>query len=214
MAILVSDVKAAVQAHGYGTDTTAQQLTILQGLLRRLWGERRWRFLRTSSTAALTVGTNTLSIPAAAQQILSVQLPISTTSSIGLDFMDSEALQTLAFTDTTRDQPTAYTQIDDTSLWVYPYADKTYSCVVEYITRPTLPANDAAAITWPEQHIDVLVWGVVYQMALRQRDGAMYQAAKGEYQQALNEMARAYGIAPDADGSVITRWDGWDQVSR
>src|SRR6266536_1321201 len=49
--VTLGEVKTLIQAHGYGTDTSAIQTTAIRAALRSFYGQRRWKFLRMVNTA-------------------------------------------------------------------------------------------------------------------------------------------------------------------
>lgn len=218
MAILVSDVKAAVQAKGYGTDTTTQQTTFLREALRRLYAMRRWRFLLAyDSSLTLPLGGSTLAVSGLTGfngKVEAVRLTSAAGTTYELKQRSPEAVQRLDALDNTNDVPLYWTLRDNATLQFWPRADVQYTANIDYIKQPALPINDTDAITWPDDHMDVLTWAVVKAMAFRQRDWFTTPTADQEYQTALDEMEQAYGIYSAQSPAEVGHWDGWRTVAR
>lgn len=218
MSILVSDVKAAVQAKGYGTDTTAQQTAFLQEALRRLYGMRRWRFLLAyDSSLSLPLGGSTVVASGLAGwngKVEAVRLQDATGNTWELKQRAIEDVRKLDGADSSNDTPQYWALRDNNTFQFWPRADVPYTLLVDYIKMPTLPVNDTDPITWPDDHMQVLTWAVVKGMAFRQRDWFTTPTADQEYQTALDEMEQAHGMNSSQSPAEVGHWNGWFTVAR
>lgn len=215
MTLLASDVQAAVQAEGYGTDTAAQQLTFLRGLLRRLYGMRRWRFLEQTNTSLSTaVATPTVSLATITTltHVDAVRLTFGTTV-YGLEHRPEQLLRDYDACDQTVSVPLYWTQRNNT-IQFWPRPDRIYTIQLDYLELPTLPTVAGDTVTWPDSYLDVLTWGVAKRMAARQRDAAMASLADGEYTAALREMLQAHGVQQRQTSDRVEQWSGWADVQR
>jgi hypothetical protein len=215
MTLLASDIQAAVQAGGYGTDTAAQQLTFLRGLLRRLYGMRRWRFLEQTNSALVTaVATPTVSLATITTltHVDAVRLTFGTTV-YDLEHRPEQLVRAYDADDQTARIPLYWAQRNAT-IQFWPRPDRIYTVQLDYLELPTLPAVASDPIVWPDQHADVLTWGVIERMGARQRDAAMTNLGREEYTAALKEMLQAFGIQQRQTTGRVEQWSGWADVQR
>jgi hypothetical protein len=219
VAATLATVKASLQARGYGADTTSQQTEFVKTVLRRIYGERRWRFLRkTNSTVTITVGASTCTLAAITDRqggkLEGVRLVPATGDTVELDELTWEELRKLDAADQSTDIPLYYARQDNDTLQFWPRADKTYTVAVDYISLPTLPAADVDTIVFPDEHIDVVVDGVAVLIASRQRDWNARNAWLQDYTDAYAKFARAEGMGSSQSPARMGHWDGWDLVAR
>lgn len=220
MSFTLANLKSAVQAHGYGADTTAQQTTFAQTALRRLYGQRRWRFLRkTNSTLTIAASASTVSLATITDRqtgkLEAVRLlPVVAGDTLTLEELPWEELRELDAADITTGRPQYYARQDDSTIQVWPRSDAAYTVQVDYISLPTLPAADGDTITWPDEYQDVLVWAIIRALAYRQRDWFSTPSADAEYAQRLDEMVQAQSLNGSNSPARMSHWDGWDRVAR
>lgn len=219
MAFTLANLKTAVQSHGYGTDTTAQQTEFARGALRRLYGMRRWRFLhKTNSTVTIAAGASTASLAAItdrqAGKIEGVRLAPATGDVLELEEVPWEELRKLDAADQTTGYPLYYARFDNDTLQFWPRANQSYTVALDYISLPALPSADGDTVVWPDEHQDVLVWAIVRALGFRQRDWFSVPTADGEYQQRLDEMEQAEALNGSQSPARMGHWGGWDRVSR
>lgn len=194
--LTLADIKLSIQSHGYGTDTTTQQTTMIRDTLRMLYGIRRWHYATQLSAAfAASIandGIVDISTLGRGIQITSVRLTDATgTDPSDLDFVDEVQMSQLRHESlsTDRGYPEVWSRRVD-SLLFYPRPQATYTVTIEYQALTTLPSADGDTIVWPETHLDVIVYGVLMRMAIRQRDVNMYDRYKVLFSEALLAMER------------------------
>lgn len=219
MSFTLGNVKSSLQARGYGTDTAAQQLEFAKAVLRRIYGERRWRFLfKTNSTVAIVTGDSTASLAAITDRqsgkLEAIRLVPASGDTLDLEQLPLEELRKLDALDKSNGFPLYYARQDNTTIQFWPRADKPYTVAVDYISLPTLPAIDADVITFPDEHQDVIVDGIAVLLASRQRDWNARTAWQQDYQDNYAKFARAQGMGSSDSPARMARWDGWDQVAR
>lgn len=219
MSFTLANLKTAVQAHGYGADTTTQQTEFARGALRRLYGRRRWRFLRkTNSTVTIALGASTCSLATItdrqAGKLEGVRLVPATGDTLELDELGWEDLRVLDARDQGNDEPLYYARQDNDTLQFWPRADKPYTVAIDYFSLPALPVSDTDTVVWPDEHQDVLVWAIVRALAFRQRDWFSTPTADSEYVQRLDEMEQAETLNSAQSPSRMGHWEGWDRVAR
>jgi hypothetical protein len=215
----LADVKSSLQARGYGTDTAAQQLEFTKTVLRRIYGERRWRFLfKTNSTVTIAAGASTASLATITDRqtgkLEAVRLVPATGDTLDLEELPLEELRHLDAVDNSNGYPLYYARQDNTTLQFWPRADQTYTVAVDYVSLPTLPAADGDAITFPDEHQDVIVDGIAVLIASRQRDWNARNAWQQDYMDGYAKLARAQGMGSTDSPARMGHWGGWDKVSR
>lgn len=221
MSFTLANLKSAVQAHGYGTDTTSQQTTFAQSALRRLYGMRRWRFLRkTDSSLTIATAASTVSLASITDRqtgkLEAVRLVPSIPGGdvLTLEELPWEELRELDAGDSATGFPRYYARQDANTIQVWPRSDANYTVQIDYISLPTVPAADGDTIVWPDEYQDVLVWAIIRALAYRQRDWFSTPSADAEYAQRLDEMVQAQSLNGSNSPARMGHWDGWDRVAR
>jgi hypothetical protein len=215
----LANVKTSLQARGYGTDTTAQQTEFAKTILRRIYGERRWRFLhKINSTVVIATSASTASLAAITDRqggkLEGVRLVPTTGDTLELEDLPWEELRALDAADTTNAAPLYYARQDNDTIQFWPRADKGYTVAVDYISLPTLPNADGDTIVFPDEHQDVIVDGIAVLIASRQRDWNARNAWQQDYLDAYAKFARAEGMGSSQSPARMGHWGGWDQVAR
>jgi hypothetical protein len=218
--VTLGEVKTLVQAEGYDTDTSPQQTLMVRQVLRALYGLRRWKFLETESLAfAATVANNgivDISSLGRALKLDSVRL------AEGSDYRGDPDINPVT-PNTIRDErwrdrspgvPEHWARIAD-QLYFWPIPDQTYNLSVVYHALTTLPSADGDTIAWPEDHLDVVVYGVIMRLARRQRDWNGFDRAKASFSDALLDLTRSEGDEPTqrGEGDEVERWPGWGALT-
>lgn len=209
MSFTRADLRADLQAHGFGVDSAAAQNLMIASTLRRLWGLYPWRFLRAQASLTLAKGASTLTAPAGRVTSVIVVLPDGETQS--LNFLPWEQF-TRNTEEVVEDLPEVWTISTGGLIHVWPDADRSYTVLVRTITEPAAPADDVTAINWPDVYRDVILMHVLVHMALRQRDLGAAQVFKQAADERTTEMLRTYNLEQQGTSREVARWDGWDET--
>lgn len=215
--VTLGEVKAIVQAEGYGNDTSSQQTLMARSVLRRLVGMRRWPFLESVTTTfqATLANTGNIDISALGRgiQLDSVRIEQGTDyrGDADMEWLSDVDIRNLRHVDRTTGYPTKWGRSAD-SLLVWPLPDGTYPLTIAWYGLTTLPAADGDIVQWPETHIDVLVYGIIMRLCRRQRDWNGLAAARQDFTEALGEMMREEGMTQRQTDLNIARWSGWDKL--
>lgn len=218
MSFTLASVKTSLQARGYGTDTTSAQTEFTKAVLRRIYSERPWRFLnRTNSGITVAVGASTVSLSTITDlqggKIKGVRLVPSSGDTLEMEEIPWEELRKYDAADSSNDTPLYYARQDNTTLQLWPRPNWTYTVVVDYVLLPALPALDTDTITFPDEHMDVIVDGLAVLMASRQRDWPARDRWKQDFDDSYAKFARAQGMGSAQSPAQMGRWIGWDQVA-
>jgi hypothetical protein len=209
--ITLADVKSLIQAHGYGTDTTAIQTTAVQSALRELYGQRRWKFLRQVSAAfsATVANDGIVDISTLGRGIM----PDTVRTTFGTDYEDlthasDVDVERARHLDRELGAPTHWTRRSD-SLLFYPRPNATYTLEIIYQALTTIPTADGDTVQWPETHIMVVVWTAIMVLCFRQRDWNGRQTAKQELADAMIRLMRDEEMTNRQTGLQVGSWSGW-----
>lgn len=219
MTATLADVKAGIQARGYGTDTDTAQTQFVKSALRRLYGTRRWAFLAdvdTSVVTTLSLDTYDISFITGLMDVDAVRLhdgPTGAEALLPLDYVPQEELIDRIALEPATGTPEQWT-LRGTDVVLWPTPDKEYRLDIEVFGLPPLPAVADDPVIWPEQYLEVVIQYACMEMAKRQRDWQAYNAYKADYQESLLDMVRQRGIVQRQTSGAVARWSGWDQVER
>lgn len=190
--LTLSDLKAQIQAEGYANDTSTQQTIMIRSVLRRLYGQRRWKFAAATSLAftATVANAGAVALGTLGRGIMLNSVRIeSGTDYRTLDFVDYTELAKRRHLDRGVGVPRYWSRQGDT-VYFYPRPDATYALAIDYQALITLPSADGDSIVWPETHADVIAYAVIMRLARRQRDWNGFDRAKVDYTEALLELMR------------------------
>lgn len=206
MSITLGDVKATAQALGYSADTTAAQTEMVRSGLRRLYGQRRWKFLQTSANVNTVAGDVTVPVPATSITLEAVNLDDGPLTAVPVEQLRQHEVDVPL-----RGAPYEWARWGST-IRLYPTPDAVYSLVVEYIARIAPPTADSDVLSWPDEHLDVLTWDLVFRLAARQRDYDTAKWAADQRDQAIHHAASMCGLEHRQNATVMAPWAGWDNV--
>lgn len=216
MALTFAQVKSAVQALGYNSDSSTAQTEMCKSVLRRVLGLKRWEFLEDTGTAALAAGSDSVAVAtvsgaALGNRIDAVRLfAVGETGDDDLEFVSYQQLRGLRKRDNTPARPSYWSRRGD-SILLDCIADQAYTLDVDYLHDAAAPADDTTPVSYfPDAYMDVLVWGVAKQLAHRQRDWSAAAAADAEYQARLTEMIGEYALPQRQTSRQVARWEGFD----
>lgn len=216
--VTLGEVKSHIQAEGYDNDTSAQQTLMVRGVLRALYGERRWPWVAQQSTAysATVANQGIIDISALGRGIHleAVRWSLGTAyyGDGDLQYVSNVAIRDYRHVDRTAGTPRKWGRIAD-SILVYPIPDNTYPLVIDYDALTTLPTADGDSIQWPETHIDVIIYGAIMRLCRRQRDWNGFDRAKASYEDALRRLFRDIAVVEEQTDLRVERWAGWDYLS-
>jgi hypothetical protein len=212
--VTVAEIKSAVQAEGYDTDTSAQQTVMLRMILRRMYGLRRWRFLlqETDAFSATIANTGQVDISSLGRglQIESVRI-WQGTDYRDLDPWDRNTMERNRHIDRDAGVPTKWARYGN-SVVVWPIPDGTYTLRIVWQGLTTLPSADGDTVLWPETHLDVLVYAMILKLARRQHDWTGLDRARADFTEALNEMFRDEQVDQNQAAEHIKKWVGWSYL--
>ena len=212
MAITLTNITAAVQARGYGTDSLTSQQEFLRTELRRVYGMRRWRWLDKVGTLTTTVGSDSVATTPLAdlRAIDAIRVSYAAVTYDDMEWLPQQQLREMSHVEQTdRGAPLYWTQFADT-IRIHPRPDLAYTLTVDYGRMPTLPVAATDTIVFPDTYQDMLTWGVVSALAFRQRDWTGQAAAKAAQAELMAEMIREDAVAQRQTSLSVPHSTFWD----
>jgi hypothetical protein len=208
-----AEIKTSVQALGYGTDTDTAQNEAINSTIRRIEGFKRWPWQEVESTAiTLAIAAKTLAgVPADLLHVDAVRLVNGTTKYEPI-FRSPQEVRRLLHNDTDNGTPRYWTKYAG-SIYIYPRGDAAYTGTLDYIKDPTDLTADGSSPILPATYHDCVKWGVVAQLAFRERDWAAAGQAEKMYALSFAEMNAAIGLRERQNATHITRSSHWSQIS-
>src|SRR5512138_1265399 len=159
----LAEMRTALQALGYETDTASQQTAMLNMVYRELRGERRWWWLEGLASVNTVASNGTLSTAGVADFLFPSALEIADgTDYMLMDYLDHEELRERVHTDRTPSTPRYWT-------WY------TNAILLEYDKTVTDLSADGNSPAFPSEYHDILVWGAAKYMAYRERDTTSFK---------------------------------------
>lgn len=209
-----ADVASWLRSKGYDTDVDTAITDAINAAYRQVIGQRRWGFLeKTDSSLTTTAGTNSVSITGITGlgRIDAIRLKDGTIP-MDLDWKSQQEIRDYQLCDDQPDEPQYWSQRGDTVL-LWPTPDKAYTLVIDYISRTKL-INDTDILQIPDEHIDVVGWGAVAELAYRQRDWQAVGYANSRFERELGRLLADEGIEQRQGGREVLRSSFWDDVAR
>lgn len=207
------EVLASVQALGYGSDTKAAQLTMLNQVQRRILNARRWTFALSSTTKTATVGNAEVVFDtlATTQRVDAVRMTgtVGATEPLELDFIEAPVIRQYLHDNAEKGQPRYWSRRGQ-SIILYPIPDKAYPLTIDTVSNATKAATEADAVVIPDSHIDILVYGLIMQLTFRERDWDGHNMARQMYAELFTEMLAQYGMQQRQQSSHVTSSGQWD----
>lgn len=209
--MLVADIISELDDHGFQDDTTARKMVAINDTVADVCSREAWPFME--ATAAVTISTDTPTLPADFRASLALVIP-----SQGV-VMVPERLDTVTKTylvnnpNNSTGLPFLYYFIGNT-MKVYPAPDVSYTGTLMYVrNHPTLLSTDVeAAILIPVRHHRVITLGALAKLFAMEDDPdqSMYFAKQYEDRLVMMEndsWKRQYDL-PDR---VVDVWaDGYE----
>lgn len=211
----LGQLKTALQSRGYGTDTAAAQVELINTAYRRVLNERSWPFLDLATTASLAAGAESVTLTTELTGINAVDLTDGTTV-FELEFIPFQELrhERALSGGTLIDLPYYWAPAAGAKIHFFPTPDKTYTVNLRYRLQPPKLVIDADSLVFPYEFQDTVLWAAIAEIATRQRDWNTVAQAEGRYKDALRQMVRSYAQEQRQTGREVQHWDYWDQVER
>jgi hypothetical protein len=204
------------QAYGYGTDTATQQLEALNEEVRELYLERKWQWREATTTLTATIGNNAVALTAGIGQVLTVRLQDSTVAAYDLEWLEPEDFRDIEQGDIPAEngRPSYWTRFAN-ALRLWPRPDKAYTVVVDYVIVRTADLASGDEVPLPYEYEDIVVYGVVYRMAIRQRDFQLAEWAYGKRGELFALAAKDDDNRQRQRESIVvqspSRWQEWNE---
>lgn len=208
----LAQLQAAIQAKGYGTDTAALQLIFLNETYRKVHSKERWPFLEAQdSTLVTVVGTPAYTLPMVNWRNLdAVRIQIASIQQYNnLRYKGIQEFRDLEHIDRDNTTP-AYWTFYANQLHFYPRPDAIYTVVIDYINEPADLAAPTDVPVLPLPYHDLLVWGAVKSMAMRERDWVGTQIADQEYETLLRRFEEEYLVRQRQTSSHVKKSGHFD----
>ena len=207
----LAQIRTAIQALGYGTDTVAQQNLFINTTYHEVYAGDRWPFLEKQANAYfLTLGNGVFDYVGAGTTDLiefdSVRLAPGIGCLENIEPQDMRDLETSSSA-TELGQPAKWSQIAG-MLHVWPAPDQAYQLYIDYIYAPPDLVADADTPVIPVEFHDVLVYGAAKMIALRERDIWGSELLDNEFQNKLRKMRQAYLLRQRQTSSRVKKSGG------
>ncbi len=211
----VGEIKASIRAHGYETDTDAQQLIFINKAVREILGDHRWRFMLSTATVPIVLAQATYTLPTspALHRIESIRVanPSAAATSPEMQWVDSEELLAYAAANVNFSSwasPQLWTDPTTTTFQVFPAPSYPGDFTVRYLKQATQLGIDADVPDIPKAYRDLIVDAVCAKLAKRERQ---YDAAtdfKVDYDAGLARMKGQYGLRQRQNSTRVASRDG------
>lgn len=216
----VGDIKAAIRAHGFETDTDAQQLILINKAQREVIGDHRWRFMLESQTVTIVLAQTTYSLPTspALHHVESIRY---TTGATAIDYPLLEWLDTEGFLDYAAAigsagclyGPALWTDLNTTQFQVYPAPQYPGTFTVRYMRKAADLTGDASVPDIPSQDLDILVDWVCSRLAKRERQLEAAASFQADFDVALARMKGQHGLRQRQSSTRVAQYGepnhGW-----
>lgn len=184
-----------VISYGWGEVDRDRIKQFINDAYRQIASERRWSWTEATQNIATTAGTGTNSLGALTTNYPAFWGRLMPTAAGQKEpkFLDMFAFDQNGynrnFQGTTQGMPTHYTIHNDTITW-YPIPDAIYTYALKYWRHAVnLSANGDYPLILPGDR-EVLVYGALYRLAMRQGDAQRAALYKNEYEAQLENMRR------------------------
>lgn len=212
----VDQIRADVRARGWDTDTDEEQLSMINTILREIYGEREWGFLEATVSYTLARGdSDVFALGAAPNDFrfqgathLHIQDPQDSSyrwelEKIGADDWRDEYDRN-GITPDSWTRPDLWAHVDDT-VQVTPIPDLAY--VVDLTYQRVLPdlTEGTDVIPLPSPYQDIITAGVLAELALRERDFQSADRWAQVYSRRHNQLVRHDPNRYRRDGQIVKR---------
>jgi hypothetical protein len=197
--VTLAQLRASLQAKGYGTDTATAQNEMLNSVYRRLCGRKRYRWQEAQGTIVTVAGTTSYATTFLHPDALRIEIGSEFPE---MKYADYEDLRDLQHRDRDRGTPSFWTY-GRGLLHIWPAPDRVYTMTVDYTLDPADLSADGDIPILPVTYHDILVWGAIKEIAFRQRDWAAHQYATKEFDDRLHDMEAETGIKQRQSSSHV-----------
>lgn len=208
--VTVGDIKASVRAHGFETDTDAQQLIFINKAVREILGDHRWHFMLSSASVAIVLGQAAYSLPSspALHHIESVRVaaPADNGNSPEMTWVVPEELLAMAAANASLvgwETPWLWTSPTPSTFQVFPAPVYPGAFTVRYLKQATELTTDAGVPDIPTPYMDLIVDSVCAKLAKRERQYDAANDFKTDYENGLSRMRAQYGLRQRQSGSRV-----------
>lgn len=206
----LAEIRNTIQAHGYSPDTTAAQNVLVNQIYREVLNHRRWPWLRRTAVLPLSAGSTALDLSTLvnlrdvdAIHLGGLQDPLA---------LDLEDLRSQRPVFTANGCPRAWARFGS-SLEILPAADRDYDVTVDYIYSPPPLVDDADVPVIPAEHHDILVYGAISRLGIRERDTNVRQLLREDYISALAALRSAAGFEQRQTSRQVGQSGIYDQAA-
>lgn len=197
----VADVKTAIRAHGFETDSDAQQLVFMNQVMRDLDAQERWSFRLRTTTVAVVPGTASYALAPTPALVSLESIRFATPSLLSppeMEWMDAEELLERATTyNDTYDStvPLYWSDVAPDTVQLWPIPQVAGTLTVRYFTGAAVMDADADEPDLPGAYRDILVYGTIaYLVGSRERQGDTYTRFSGYLAALTDAMLKRYGV--------------------
>jgi hypothetical protein len=200
--ITLADIRAHVYDHGFESDSATRIARIANAGQRKIIGEKRFRFMRASTTIALVAGTDTYAVPTTSPPVMHAEsLRIADITNIEYRSPD-EVLDAKARGDSTGQW---WTLLTPTSIMLYPAPTVAATATLRYLKSPTNMSADGDEPDIPLPYRDILVAHTCSVLAGRQRQWDSKREFEAERDERARAMRAQYGIEQTQSASQVQR---------
>lgn len=201
--ITLADIRTHVYDHGFEVDSAARITRLANAGQRRLIGEKRWRFMRVSTTVAIVAGTSTYAVPTTSPPVMHVEsLRIADVTDIDYaspdELLDASARGESSY-------PQRWTLLTPTSIMLYPAPTVAATATLRYLKSPTNMTADGDTPDIPIPYRDILVQHVAGELAGRQRQWDAKSAFHAERDERARAMRAQYGLEATQTSRQVTQ---------
>lgn len=224
-----AELKTALQALGYGTDSDTVQGLFINEAYRRIARRRAWSWLRSSATAAMVAGKIEYpwadfglgtDPPRRLESARIIDAAVNPPDVLPLRWLDPPVFTNIRGSLSTtwptseRDTPEFWTRADSNSgIAVWPPPVAAHMLHLNYIAPVSvLAGTDAPAM--PRDYHDAIVYEAAWLMASRQRDQLMMNEMRAERDAVLAELVAEESVAQTNDYERVGGKEIWLGLER
>jgi hypothetical protein len=212
MAYNLGQLRQAIQNLGYTTDTAAAQNQFINAVYHEICGMNRWKFLEKQDKSLTTVaGTDSYTLPFTDWRNLdAVRIEVTANQQFNnLNYKPEQQFRELQHIDRDQSTPYFWTYMNN-KLMFYPVPDNAYIVTIDYTYEPPDLVADTDVPVIPQPYQDILVWGAVEYMAMRERDWLGRQFAQQKAQTLIQQLKEEYFLKQRQTASHVAKSGYWE----